>query len=518
MAECWRWLVVGAALGLTGTPAGLAQAAHRCADLTQYRAPALDLRIEKAKEVPASEPGERWRSAVAALPSYCRVEGVIDPRTGADGKSYGIGFALALPEPWSGRFLFQGGGGLNGTVASPEGAQAAGGASALARGFAVVTTDSGHKGKVFDGGFFRDQQASLDFYYVAIGRVAALARELIAWYYGRGAAYAYYVGCSTGGREAMIMSQRYPLYFDGIVSGDPAIRTGYSNLALGYIGAVFTRQAPKDAAGKAAAELLFSDADRKLIVRALLERCDGKDGIADGMIFDSRGCDFDPAILTCEGAKTDACLTAGQVEALKKAFAGPKNRRGEAVYPGFPYDAGIAESAGLPGLLNGPRIPVRTGADAANFNVEREAARIASNTNGLLGDSTWTNLSTFAGHGGKLIFYHGMSDPWFSPLDTLRYYDKMARDTGGAAPVTAWSRLYLVPGMGHCQGGSAALDRFDMLTAIVNWVEKGEAPDAVVATGRAFPGRSRPLCPYPRYAAYTGKGNPNDSRNFTCRE
>ena len=495
-------------LALTTAPAAFAQAAHRCADLTGFHSPGLPLEVNKAEPVAARPPA----------PAYCRVDGVIEPRIGADGTSYGIGFAHGLPDAWNGGFLFQGGGGLNGMVAPPMGGVAAGDTPGLARGFAVVTTDTGHKGTAFDGSFMRDQQASLDFYYVAIGRVAVLAKEMIAWYYGRAAAHSYYAGCSTGGREGMIMSQRHPSYFDGIVSGDPAIRTGYSNLALGYIGAVFSRAAPKDSSDRSDPGKLFSDSDRKLIVKSLLDRCDAKDGIQDGMIFNSRACDFDPTALTCQGAKTDQCLAASQVEALKTAFAGPKTMHGDQVYPGVVYDAGLDESTGLPGLLRGPRIPVQTGADTSNFDVDREANRVASDTNGLAGDSTWTNLSSFAGHGGKLILYHGLSDPWFSPLDTLGYYQKMARDTGGPNPVTSWSRLYLVPGMGHCGGGSAALDRFDMLTAIVNWVEKGEAPDSVIATGRAFPGRSRPLCPYPQYAEYKGSGDPNDSKNFVCKE
>ena len=142
-----------------------------------------------------------------SVPAFCHVEGVIDQRTGVDGKPYAIGFALALPDEWNGRFLFQGGGGLNGNVALPLGSQATGDMPALARGFAVVTTDSGHKGSVFDGSFFRDQEASLNFYYVAIGKVAAAAKQMIASYYGRAAAHSYFDGCSTGGREAMIMSQ-----------------------------------------------------------------------------------------------------------------------------------------------------------------------------------------------------------------------------------------------------------------------------------------------------------------------
>ena len=165
--------------------------------------------------------------------------------------------------------------------------------------------------------------------------------------------------------------------------------------------------------------------------------------------------------------------------ALHVAFAGPKSLHGDPYYVGMPYDAGIDEGGSfIPGILRGPRIPVQTGADINHFDVDKEAARIAADAVGLLGDTLWTNLSTFAGHGGKLIFYHGLSDPWFSPYDTLQYYEKMGKESGGA-PVASWSRLYLVPGMGHCGGGSAALDRFDMLTAIVNWVEKGQAPESV---------------------------------------
>jgi feruloyl esterase len=162
-------------------------------------------------------------------------------------------------------------------------------------------------------------------------------------------------------------------------------------------------------------------------------------------------------------------------------------------------------------------MPVATGADFAHFDVDREDARMEADATAQLGDSTWTNLTSFAGHGGKLLFYHGLSDPWFSPLDTLGYYEKMAKDTSNG-PVESWSRFYLVPGMGHCQGGSATLDRFDMLGAVVDWVEKGVAPDRVVATGQAFPGRSRPLCPYPQHAQYTGHGDTNDASNFVCQQ
>jgi feruloyl esterase len=497
--------------------------APHCAEMLKFQMHGVPLAVTKADSMPASAPGTLRISPTfpgtvgVAVPAFCRVAGEIGQRTGADGKSYGIGFALALPDQWNGRFLFQGGGGLNGSVALPLGSQAAGDTPALARGFAVVTTDSGHTGSVFDGSFFRDQQASLDFYYLAIGRVAQLAKEMIASYYGRPAQHSYFAGCSTGGREAMIMSQRYPEYFDGIVSGDPAIRTGHSNLALGFMTAVFDEAAPKDAGGKPDPRKAFSDSDRKLIVNSVLQACDAKDGLKDGMIFNSRACEFDPETLVCSGSKTDGCLTRAQADALRKAFAGPKSARGDAIYPGVPYDAGIADTGGIPGLLNGPLIPVATGADFMHFDVDRETARMQADKTAQLGDSTWTNLTSFAGHGGKLLFFHGLSDPWFSPLDTLGYYEKMAKDTGGS-PIASWSRIYFVPGMGHCQGGGATLDRFDMLSAVVDWVEKGVAPDRVVASGPAFPGRSRPLCPYPQHAEYTGHGDTNDANNFVCQE
>jgi hypothetical protein len=154
---------------------------------------------------------------------------------------------------------------------------------------------------------------------------------------------------------------------------------------------------------------------------------------------------------------------------------------------------------------------------SAEMNIDEEAAA-AHNSTEMAGDTdAWTNLSAFAGHGGKLIFYHGMSDPWFSALDTLGYYERLSGDNKAGA-VSDWSRLFLVPGMGHCAGGEATLDHFDMLSAIIDWVEKGRAPDQVIATGAAFPGRSRPLCAYPKHAQYTGRGDPESAASFNCQD
>jgi tannase/feruloyl esterase len=504
--------------------------AGKCAGLVNLQIPGSGTTITKAEEVPTTPPGTLRAPSITgdlipvAIPPYCRAEGVIDQRTGADGKPYAIGFAIALPDNWNGRFLFQGGGGLNGSIIPPLGGQAAGDAPALARGFAVVSTDTGHKGAVFDAAFMKDQLASLDFAYIAVGRVAVLSKEIIAHYYGQPAKHSYYDGCSTGGREGMLMSQRYPTYFDGVVVGDPAMRTGYSNIGLTYARNAFAQIAPKDASGKPEPSKDFSPSDKKLLADAIMKSCDEKDGLKDGMIFNVKACRFDPVVLKCKGAKEDACLSAQQVGALEKAFSGPKDSHGNEVYARFPWDTGYLQGASGPFAVFSSFLPtegpsmIASVQPPANLTIDQMIAGVEANESQTLTDTTWTNLSTFSGHGGKLIFYHGTSDPVFSPFDTLAYYERMAKNNGGLDQVGSWSRFFFVPGMNHCAGGPAALDHFDMLGAVVNWLENGVAPDFVVAKGKAFPGRSRPLCAYPKYAYYKGQGDPENAANFECRQ
>lgn len=478
---------------------------------------ASGVEITKAAPVAAgsTEPNPYGPGHSAPLPAYCRVEGVINRRTGVGGEEFGINFALAMPDKWNGDFLMQGGGGGNGFVFPPLGLVAAGDTPGLMRGFAVVSTDTGHKshGGPFDFGFMKDEQAYLDFAYLANAQVAVLVKQLITQYYGKPAGYSYFAGCSTGGREGMILSQRYPTAFDGIISGDPAMRTGLSNLAIGkWIPVAFNAIAPKDANGKPIIEQAITENDRKLIMDALMKRCDAKDGIADGMISDPLACDFDPAELACKGENTESCLAPAKAAAIKKALGGPKTPGGIQAYPGFLYDAGITTGAPMRGLLTpGPGLfgPAPT---AMEIDVEKEALAGVQ----PLVDSMSTNLTTFSGHGGKLIFYHGDSDPWFSPLDTFGYYKDMVAANGGLDAVLKWSQFYFVPGMAHC-GGGPGLDQFDLLGALVEWVEKESPPKSVIATGRSFPGRSRPLCAYPKHAQYKGQGDTEDAKNFECR-
>ncbi len=501
---------------------------QKCTDLVNLKIAGANVQITKAEAVPTTPPGTLRTATISPeaipvpIPPYCRVDGVMDPRTGADNKPYAIGFEIALPDNWNGRFLFQGGGGLNGYILPPLGSQTAGDNPALARGFAVVSTDTGHKGAVFDAAFMKDQLASLDFAYIAIGRVTVLSKEIIAQYYGQPAKYSYYDGCSTGGREGMMMSQRYPTYFDGIISGDPAMRTGYSNIGLAYARGAFAKIAPKDASGKPDPAKDFSDGDKKLLAESIMKSCDEKDGLKDGMIFNPEACRYDPAVLQCKGAKTESCLTSQQVGALAKAFAGPKDSHGNQVYAAFPWDTGYLQSSSGPFAVFSSFLPtagpsiLATVEQPSDVDMDTLVTGVRANESQTLSDTTWTNLSTFFVHGGKLVFYHGTSDPVFSPFDTLAYYEKMAAANGGLNQVLGSSRFYFVPGMNHCAGGPAALDKFDMLGAVVNWVEDGKAPDSVVATGKAFPGRSRPLCAYPKHAQYKGQGDPEDAGSFEC--
>jgi hypothetical protein len=512
-------LALGSATAMAQTAARTTPAA--CAALQQLQVSGVALSVTKAEWLAAGAPTPGGRGGAPTpsnLPAYCRLDGVIDRRVGAAGTNYGIGFALALPENWNGRFLMQGGGGLNGSVGAPLGGTAAGAAPGLARGFAVVSTDTGHQGRgAFDGSFMQDQQANLDFAYAAIGRVADVAKRIIAQHYGKPPDKSYFSGCSTGGREAMLMTQRYALQFDGVVAGAPAMRTSMSGIGDRWVAATLNEIAPKNAQGQPVTRDALSESDKKVVIGGIVNACDAADGVKDGMIFNVNACRFDPKVLVCKGAKAEGCLSTAQATTLEKAFAGPKDSKGRQVYPGFFFDTGLAETQGIAGLLHGGQL-VGGGGAGVGMNVDEAVERAQADPSAALSTtSQWTNLNTFSGRGGKLIFWHGVSDPWFSAQDTIDYYERMTKANGGPEQVRNWSRLYLSPGMGHC-GGGPSLDSFDALTTIVQWVEKGVAPESLTATGRAFPGRSRPLCAYPLHAHYKGQGNPEDAANFECRQ
>jgi feruloyl esterase len=468
--------------------------------------------------------------ATAEVPAHCLFRVVMDPRpSGIEGVSYGTGIELRLPLAWNGRMLFQGGGGLNGSL-NPAFGSVSGYPSALARGFAVVSTDGGHRGRSnVDSSFAVDQQAKLDFAYQAVQRTTREAKALINRYYGRKPDYTYFMGCSTGGREAMLAAQRLPLEFDGVVAGNASFNL--TRVAMNQVWSLqtVTRIAPKDATGKPQLSEAFTDEQLKAVASAVLKECDKLDGLEDGMINDYKACRFDPASLKCGSEGTQPCLSAQQIEGLKDIFGGARNSQGESLYGATPYDTGIAlpawramhlgtatsppanASLGCDTLRLFSMTPSNPEFDPMRFDFDRDLGTLAETA--AINDAVATLHSTFAGHGGKMIVYHGLSDQamWTGAL--TQWYEKLTpRDSQGPQ---SWARLFLVPGMTHCGGGQST-DQFDMLTAIQQWVEKGQAPDRVVASGKAFSGKTRPLCPYPKVARFDG-GNPDKQESFSCR-
>jgi feruloyl esterase len=529
-----RLLITVASLLLAVSGAAhAADGADRCAALKAFAWP--HLKVEEARLVPAGPadpPGEA--PSGTRLPEHCLFRAVISPRTSSSGQRLGVGFELRMPTDWNGRFAFEGGGGLDG-VQHPAYGSVFGTMRppALLRGFAVVSSDGGHRGaSMLDARFGLDQEARIDYAYGAVDKVTVAAKALIQAFYGKEATRSYFIGCSNGGRQGLIAAERLPLEYDGIVSGDPTFRLAWTNVDQVWNEVVLARAAPKDAAGRPILSRALSDADLRLVADEVLRRCDGLDGLKDGMINDFGACRFDPAVLTCKGAKAERCLTAVQVRALKDLMGGPHDSRGRPLYAGFPYDTGIADPAfrhmhfgtsaeglgnaadatlGFDSLRYYAMTPPEPSYDPMRFDFDRDTARIRETSK--LNDADAAFLSTFAAH-GKLLMYHGLSDQGLSPLDTAAWYDRLAGSTGGRTQ--DWARLFLIPGMTHCSGGKAT-DEFDMLSAIQAWVEDGKAPDRIIAIGKAFSGVSRPLCPYPKVARYRG-GDPTSETSFTCKE
>jgi hypothetical protein len=520
---------------LIATSAGCGQISHgagnarsACAELTG--ASIAGTTILSAVEVAAGT----TLGSFGPQPAHCVVTGEINRHKGTDGILYGDKFELRLPVLWSGRFLFEAGGGFDGVLHTAVGGWPCTVESgALRRGYAVVTTDAGHVGKSeFDASFGVDPEARADYENRSTDLVTQVARQLVKQFYGRAPDHSYLVGCSNGGREGLVEAQRYPQDFDGIISGDPAFNLVRAAIAEAWNNEEFAKISPHDSTGMPLLYRSFSDADLSLVSKAVLHACDALDGLADGMIDNPAACHFDPEVLMCNPGKTGDCLSSEKVHTLKTVFAGPKTSDGKALYPTWPYDAGIGTPgwrAWMIGTDKSPAVNVALNPEFVNkialvpgetplaspfaFNFDTDSARILKSESTI---STLGTLTSFRSDGGKIIFYTGMSDPIFSANDLVAYYERVASANGGIEATRGFTRLFLVPGMNHC-GGGPALDKFDTLTALEGWVEKGLAPDSMPATGAAFPGRSRPLCAYPLISHYKGNGSTEDAANFVCQ-
>lgn len=478
----------------------------------------------------------------AFLPGHCVVTGSINPRVGVDGKNYAIGFQLSLPDNWNGRFLFLGGGGNDGVLrdTSLSSSISIGTPSPLGQGFAVVSTDGGHIGTT--ASFGADPQARTDHAYNSYDKTAVAAKSLIATHYGRKPDRSYFSGCSGGGRQGMVFSQRFADYFDAITAGAPAMRVSSgATVAAMWNTIAFNSIAPQDASGNRILSQAFSNADLNLVANAVKSSCDAADGVVDGMVNNTKACQFNPAVLQCSGAKGVDCLSAAQVGALTKVFAGPRNSAGQALYAGQPWDPGLAApgwrawtlgSSATPtpdaryitlmvdALINEFFTPPDLSFNPLAFNFDTDPARMAAYS-AVYDTYADDKLTAFRQRGGKLLFIHGMSDPIFSAKDTVDYYERLAANNGGMASTQGFARTFLVPGMNHCSGGPAT-DSFDSIQTMVDWVEKGVAPNTIAAralpTQADYPNRTRPLCPYPQFAKYKGTGSLEEASSFACSE
>ncbi len=508
--------------------------------------------ITAAKAVAAGE------LTVAGTPvrAHCQVTGEMFQRTSpVDGQRYAIGFELRLPNDWNGRFFYQANGGIDGSVVTATGGVNGGPGlnNALNMGFAVISSDAGHTAAVGPN-FGVDPQARLDYGYQAVAKLTPMAKSAIQTAYGKAPDRSYFGGCSNGGRHTMVAAARYADQYDGFLVGNPGFnlpKAAIANIAGARIYNALSTTAGDLSTG-------FTTAERQLVSNAVLAKCDALDGATDGLVQDTAACqaafNLERDVPTCSGGRDGSCLSAAQKSGIAQLFSGPTTGSGAKIYASFPYDAGLAgggygfweftaplvlDSGGVgmiwsappedPATFNGPVFALTASLDAMVAKVNATTALYPESGMQLMTPPDPSNLSVLKGRGAKMMLYHGTSDPIFSSDDTTAWYDALRKANGGDA--SNFARFYRVPGMNHCSGGPAT-DQFDMLTPLVNWVEKGVAPDTVAASVRGAgnaaganadlpagwsASRSRPLCPYPQVARYNGTGDMESASSFSCK-
>jgi feruloyl esterase len=503
-------------------------------------------------------------AADARAGAHCTVRGAVNERTGIDGKPYAIGFEMRLPDQWNGRYFHQVNGGNDGAVVPAYGGL--GGSqpdNALARGYATLSSDSGHDGQanrdagLIGGNLFGfDPQARLDYGYAANVTLTPLAKTIVERYYGRRPEYSYMVGCSNGGRHALVGATRLAREFDGFLAGAPGYNLPQVGLQHAWDIQSFS-QAGRDFKAALSRDVMRTVADG---VRA---QCDALDGAADGIVGALAACreTFDLKRLTCSASSSAQCLTPQQVAALERSFAGPSDKSGRALYSRWLFDVGLGSNdwrnwkveSGIPGFDGSPLIATLGAGSLAQifttppttvagtpqallaylraFDFESDAAKIHAVTPAyptsamdFMAPTDWRDprLAELKAAGGKLIVYHGVSDGAFSVQATIDWYERVRANNRG--DVADLARFYPVPGMAHC-GGGPSTDRFDAFSALVAWVEQGTPPDNLTASARAenqelpsdwSKARARPLCDWPQVARYRGTGDLESAASFVC--
>jgi len=489
---------------------------------------------------------------------HCQVTALTEARTSLiDGQSYAIRFEMRLPKAWNGRFFHQGNGGLDGNVLTATGASGGGPLThALAQGFAVLSSDAGHTATPNAAAFGIDPQARLNYGYQAAAKLTPIARAIILAAYNRPADRAYFGGCSNGGRHTMVAAARMPAEYDGYLVGAPGFNLPKAAVANLYKGQRYAMVATSPATDLSTA---ITAAERKVVADAVLAKCDALDGATDGLVQDTDACQaafqWERDVPTCSGSTRDGtCLTAAQKTAIAPIFSGAVDGSGKAFYASFPYDPGYAGSGipawaftspsqrdavavaftfktppDSPGGFDGVTFALNANIDTLLQQIVATNATYTESAMSFMTPPSPTGLSALKNRGAKMMVYHGVSDPIFSVEDTTTWYKALAAANGGDA--SDFARLFRVPGMGHCSGGPAT-DQFDAVSALVKWVEQGQAPDSLTAkargTGNAGGGnadvpsswavdRTRPLCAWPKVARYKGTGSLDDASSFECR-
>jgi hypothetical protein len=445
-------------------------------------------------------------SGATAVP-YCLVK-VLVPQ------AINIWVALPTGGKWNGRLQSTGGGGYAGSVGVPT--------AAVLGGYVGVATDTGHVGGSGSFGMLSpgvpNTALQIDFAYRSEHLMAVIGKQLIQAFYGRQPVYSYWNGCSTGGRQGLMMAQRFPGDYDGILAGAPAIHWDRFQAAQIWPQVAMLRDNGAN----------FSTAKKVLATNAALAACDLQDGVEDGVLDDPRACSFDAAALTCiPGASGDTCLTPTEASAINKMWQGPTNEKGN---KRLWY--GLTRGTSLTGLGGGnpfaisvaqPRFWVYLDPlwdwqvlDYANYE------SFFDDTVRMVGPVIATddpNLAPFRDRGSKILLWHGWADQLIMPEGTVDYYERVTHTLGGGYEHTnEFARLFMAPGVAHCGGGNGPQPQ-NLFNAVVDWVERGQAPETILASRTLSDGstRTRPLCPYPDTAVWNGAGSSDDAANFVCQ-
>ena len=512
--------------------AALPSAAASCESLADLKLP--DTTITLAQTVAAggfSLPEGPAPPLFRNLPAFCRVVAEVKPTKDSD-----IRMEVWMPvSGFNGKFRGQGNGGFAGVISYDALA------AAVSRGYAAASTDTGHAGGGTDASWaLGHPEKIIDFGSRAIHEMTVKAKGIIAAYYGEGPRHSFFASCSNGGRQALMEAERYPADYDGLIAGAPVIY--WTHVFATFVWNIQALEA--DPASYIPANKIPA------ISAAVLAACDADDGLKDGIISEPLACHFDPSVMTCKDADSKVCLTPKQVAALKKIYSGPRNNQGKQLFPGF-VPGGESGPGGWPRWIIGEApgkdletafatsffknmITTSAPLDLKTVNVET-ALKVADNQQARNLDADDPDLKAFVKRGGKLILYHGWSDAALPPVATIQYFTNV-RQTLDHKLTDSFMRLYMVPGMQHCGGGpgpdsfgqagnapAPADPEHNLQLALERWVEKGIAPDKIIATkytrepnAPARPQMTRPVCPYPQIAQYNGTGNPNDAASFAC--